>query len=144
MCPGRGALKGRVAKTVELGRSVTLRASVVCDADKCTSLGGPPHVSGNTDFSRSLGAGTCRDCVDRVGAEAEDLRRVTRALLGRRILMKPSTSAGAFLLIACCAPLVAGTKPTAEELIKRHREEALNGAVLPAGQVREVRGSAQL
>ena len=58
--------------------------------------------------------------------------------------MRRSISAGAFLLVACVGALVAAAKPTADELLKRHREEGLNSAVLPVGQVREVRGSAQL
>jgi hypothetical protein len=58
--------------------------------------------------------------------------------------MNRTIPAGAFLLVTCCVALMAATKPTAEDIIKQHREEGLNSAVLPAGQVREVRGSAQL
>jgi hypothetical protein len=55
--------------------------------------------------------------------------------------MSRSISARALLILLSGAAVVAATKPTAEEIVKLHLAEGLNGAVLAAGQMREIRGS---
>src|SRR5687768_2667431 len=57
--------------------------------------------------------------------------------------MPRSICASVVLLLLSCVALI-GAKPTADEIVKRHLEEALQGATLPPGQMRDVRGAAQL
>jgi hypothetical protein len=58
--------------------------------------------------------------------------------------MARSITARVLLFLLLGAALVAATKPAADEIVKRHLAEGLNGAVLAAGQVRDIRGAAQV
>ena len=56
--------------------------------------------------------------------------------------MRRRVSARVFLLLLSGAAVLSAAKPTADEIVRMHLSEGLNGAVLATGQMRDIRGGA--